>query len=210
VKRVLLASASALAFGALAALATVPADLRFEPWFTSRGVSVEIARPSAGPPWIRGRAEVPAPASKVAAALSDFVRYKELFAPALKRADVLDRDGKAARLHLVWPYPFPFSNRDAVVRYETSELPDGGYRIAWRADARPGDPKEGVRIERVEGETRIEPADGSGGACRVTYVYLGDLGGKFPKSAEEKAWREEPVQYVRAVRRAVGLPDLPK
>jgi len=206
VKRALVVTA--LAFGSLAAMATVPADLRFEPWFASRGVSVEIARPPTGPPWIRGRAEVPAPASKVAAALSDFVRYKELFAPALKRADVLDRDGRGARLHLVWPYPFPFSNRDAVVGYTSSELPDGGYRIAWRAEARPGDPKEGVRIEHVEGETRVEPA--GEGACRVTYVYLGDLGGKFPRSAEEKAWREEPVQYVRAVRRAVGLPDLPK
>jgi hypothetical protein len=202
--------ASVLAFGALAASGTIPPDLRFEPWFTSRGVSVEIARPPASPPWIRGRAEIPAPASKVAAALSDFGKYRDLFAPALRRADVLDRGGGAARLHLVWPYPFPFSNRDAVVRYEFSELPAGAYRLAWRADARPGDPKEGVRIERVEGETQIEPVDGSAAACRVTYTYLGDLGGKFPKSAEEKAWREEPVQYVRAVRRAVGLPDLPK
>jgi hypothetical protein len=65
----------------------------------------------------------------------------------------------------------------------------------------------GARIERVAGETRVEAAGDS--ACRVTYTYLGDLGGKFPKSAEEKAWREEPVQYVRALRRAVGLPDLP-
>lgn len=199
--------AAALGLGALAAM---PADLKFEPWFTSRGVAVEIARQPAGPPWLRSRAEVPAPAAKVAAALSDFARYKELFAPAIKKADVLDRDGKAARLHLVWPYPFPLSNRDAVVRYESAELPDGAYRISWRSDAKPGDPRESVRIERVEGETRIEPLPGADNACRITYTYLGELGGKFPKWAEDKAWREEPVQYVRAVRRNVGLPDLPK
>lgn len=186
----------------------VPGGLAFAPWFTSRGVAVEIARPPAGPPWIRATAEIPAPASRVAAALSDFAKYRELFAPALRRADVLDREGRAARLHLVWPYPFPFSNRDAVVRYESAEREGGGARIAWRADVRPGDPKEGVRIDRVAGETLIEPAGPD--SCRVTYTYLGDLGGKFPKSAEEKAWREEPVQYVRALRRALGLPDLPK
>ena len=202
----------ALAAGLLAVLVVfvgaIPAELKFEPWFTSRGVAVEIARQPAGPPWLRSRAEITASAAKVAAAMSDFARYKELFAPAIKRADVLDREGKSVRLHLVWPYPFPLSNRDAVVRYEATELEGGAYRISWRSDAKPGDPKESMRIEHVEGETRIEPAGEN--ACRITYTYLGELGGKFPKWAEDKAWREEPVQYVRAVRRAVGLPDLPK
>lgn len=199
--------ALALAVVLVSGLAPVPADLAFEPWFTSRGVVVEIARQPSGPPWIRSRAEIPAPADRVARALGDFARYRELLAPAVKTADVLERSGSAARLHLVWPYPFPFSNRDAVVLYETSELEGGRTRISWRSDARPGDPQTGVRIARVAGETRIEPAGAD--ACRVTYAYLGDLGGRFPTSAEEKAWRAEPVEYMRAIRRAVGLPDLP-
>ena len=198
-----LAAAAVLVSG----LAPVPADLAFEPWFTSRGVAVEIARQPSGPPWSRSRAEIPAPAERVARVLGDFARYRELLAPAVKTADVLEQSGSAARLHLVWPYPFPFSNRDAVVLYETYALEGGGTRIAWRSDARPGDPQTGVRIARVAGETRIEPA--GAGACRVTYAYLGDLGGRFPRSAEEKAWRAEPVEYMRAIRRAVGLPDLP-
>ena len=201
--RALAATAAVVVSG----LAPVPADVAFEPWFTSRGVAVEIARQPSGPPWIRSRAEIPAPAERVARVLGDFARYRELLAPAVKTADVLEQSGSAARLHLVWPYPFPFSNRDAVVLYETYALEGGGTRIAWRSDARPGDPQTGVRIARVAGETRIEPA--SAGACRVTYAYLGDLGGRFPRSAEEKAWRAEPVEYMRAIRRAVGLPDLP-
>jgi hypothetical protein len=39
--------------------------------------------------------------------------------------------------------------------------------------------------------------------CRVVYTYLGDLGGSFPKSAQERAWKEEPVQYIRALRKAL-------
>ena len=202
------AAAASLLFAAAVGSAEMPPDAAFTPWFASRGVSVEIAR-SAAPPWIRGRAEIPAPAAKVAAALSDFRRYRDLFAPGVKKADVLESPagGTSARLHLVWPYPFPFSNRDAVVRYEAEEA-NGVYRISWRSDAREGDPREGTRIARVEGETRIEPAGPE--AARVTYTYLGDLGGKFPASAEEKAWREEPVQYFRAIRRRLGLPDLPR
>ena len=184
-----------------------PPDSAFAPWFESRGVTVEIARQASEPPWVRGRGEIPAPASKVAAALSDFGRYRDLFAPGVKKADVLESKGAMARLHLVWPYPFPYSNRDAVVRYEAAE--EGGlFHIRWHADPRPADPREGTRIERVAGETLIEPA--GAGACRVTYTYFGDLGGKFPGWAQEKAWREEPVQYFRAIRRRLGLPDLPK
>jgi hypothetical protein len=198
---------AALSFGPLL-LAAIPSDPSFAPWFTSRGISVEIARQPSGPPWIRGRGEIPVSASKVAAVLSDFGRYRELFSPAVRKADVLDREGPAARLHLVWPYPIPYSNRDAVVRYESAPAADGGAVISWRADARSGDPAEGTRIERVAGETRIEPA--GEGRSRVTYTYLGDLGGKFPAWAQEKAWREEPIQYFRAIRRALGLPDLPR
>lgn len=44
----------------------------------------------------------------------------------------------------------------------------------------------------------------------MTYTYLGDLGGKFPVWAQEKAWREESVQYFRAIRRKLGLPEVPK
>ncbi len=193
---------------ALPLAAAIPGDASFSPWFNSRGIEVEIFRPSSGPPWIRARGEIPAPASRVAAALSDFARYRELFAPAVRKADVLDREERSARIHFVWPYPFPYSNRSAIVRYETVQEPEGSFRIAWKADARPKDPKEGTRIANVEGETRIVPAGLD--SCRVTYTYLGDLGGKFPAFAQEKAWREEPVQYFRAIRRALGLPDLRK
>jgi hypothetical protein len=200
---------SALALAVAAVLAAVPTGLDFSPWFTSRGISVEIARPESGPPWLRSRGEIPAPAAKVYGVLADFSAYGRLFAPAVKKADVLGGAGSVppagTRLHLVWPYPFPYSNRDAIVRYEAAE-DGGGFRISWQAEARAGDPHEGTRIERVSGETRIEPA--GAGACRVTYTYLGDLGGKFPQWAQEKAWREEPVQYFRAIRRKLGLPDL--
>lgn len=199
-------AAGALALVAL--LGAVPAGLPFVPWFTSRGVEVEIARSTSGPPWLRGRGEIPAPAAKVAAALSDFAHYRDLFAPAVKKAVVLEHGKNSARLHFLWPYPFPYTNRDAVVRYEMAELEGGAFRLSWQSDAKPGGPKEGTRIERVIGETRIEPSGPE--ACRVTYAYLGDLGGKFPAWAQEKAWREEPVQYFRAIRRALGLPDLPK
>jgi len=60
----------------------------------------------------------------------------------------------------------------------------------------------------VAGETRIEPL--SPDRSRVTYAFLGELRGKFPRAAEEKAWRAEPVEYFRALRRRLGINDPPK
>ena len=130
------------------------------------------------------------------------------FAPAVRSARVLEAGEGSTCVHFVWAYPFPFKNRDAIVLYR-SEKSGAAFVLSWKADTRPRpeDPKEGVRIERVEGETRVEPIGPS--RCRVIYTYLGDLGGKFPACAQEKAWKEEPVQYIRALRRRLKLSDSP-
>jgi hypothetical protein len=142
----------------LATLGAVPRDLPFVFWFSSRGVDVEIARPPDGPPWLRSRGEIPVAASRVAAVLSDFTHYRELFSPAVRKADVVERDRSSVRIHFVWPYPFPYANRDAVAR-RLRRLPDDVHV--------PGRPRR------------------------------------------QEAWREESVQYFRAIRRELGLPEVP-
>lgn len=180
-----------------------PADGDFKPWFSESGVSVEIARQASGPAWVRGAAELPVAAEKIAALLADYANYAALFGPGLKSAVVIKQKEPTARLHLVWHYPWPLKNRDGLVRYEMMKTDGGGYQLEWRSDARPGDPQEGVRISRIEGRTRIIPLGPA--RSRVSYSYYGDLGGDFSAAAQEKAWRKEPVEYFAALRRALKV-----
>jgi hypothetical protein len=180
----------------------------FEPWFVEREVAVSRTRVAGETPWIRAVAELPASAEAVHAAVTDWARYRDFFDPVVSKAAVLDSEGGLVRIHFVWPYPFPFRRRDAIVAYRSERVPGGGFLVSWRDAARVSDPSEGVRIPRVAGETRIESLEE--GRCRVTYTYLGDLGGSFPRAFEEKAWRHEPLGYMYAVRRRLGLAIPPK
>jgi hypothetical protein len=192
----------------LAALAEAMPESGFEPWFVEREVSVSRTRAPDAVPWVRAIAELPVSAAAVYDVVTDYGSYRELFEPLVARAAVLESSGESARIHLVWDYPFPFRRRDAIVAYTGQPLADGGFHLAWRDDARPTDPRSGVRIEHVRGETRIEPL--ARDRCRVTYTYLGDLGGSFPRAFEETAWRHEPLGYVLALRRRLNLPVPPK
>ena len=192
---------------AAAALPSIP-EGSFEPWFRERDVEVSRTRKPDETPWIRAVVELPASADAVYAVVTDYARYRQFFDPAVSKADVLESSNRSARIHFVWPYPFPFRRRDAIVAYNGERLDAGGYRLTWSDDARASDPSEGIRIRRVAGETRIEPL--VEGRCRVTYTYLADLGGDFPNAFETKAWRHEPLGYVYALRRRLGLPIPPK
>ena len=153
--------------------------------------------------------DLPASADAVYGVVTDYARLSPVLRPGgAREADVLESSDRSARIHFVWPYPFPFRRRDAIVAYLGGPFEAGGHRLTWSDDARASDPSEGVRIRRVAGETRIAPL--AEGRCRVTYTFLGDLGGDFPDAFETKAWRHEPLGYVYALRRRLGLPIPPK
>lgn len=176
----------------------MPPQAAFSPWCTKEGVTVSIARRADQLPWIRGEGLIHTSAEKVFLLLSRFEEYGQLFHPAMKSATVLDRASNSARLHILWTYPFPLRDRDAIVRYQARREGNGAFLIWWESDARPGDPHTGVRIEQVAGQTEVLPLDSL--HCRLIYTCLGDLGGHFGKRIEEKAWRAEPIGYFEYLR----------
>lgn len=183
---------------------SLPKDSDFRPYHEEDGVKVEIVQRESGPPWVRGTGEVPATVDAIQAALTRFDTYAELLDGMVKSAKVLESAKDSARLHVVYPYPFPFKNRDAIVRYQY-ERAGGTFRLQWKQDPKPGDPEEGVRIEHVEGETLVEAVAGKG--ARVVYTYVADLGGDFSQGTRERAYRKEAPHYFAALRKAVAPRD---
>ena len=185
---------------------SAPAAQDFREWFVEGDYRVQQFRRAAEEPWIRSVQTIAAAVPQLRDHLLAFDRYPTIFSGDVKSVKILDRKAQEARLHIVWAIPFPYSNRDAIVQYSWRDVSGGGFELSWEDDARDGDPKEGVRIERVRGSTLIEPAGDK--AVKVTYTYYGDLGGSFPDWIKDLAWKKEPRVYFEALRRATTPPDL--
>ena len=180
---------------------TAPESLQFSQLFSEDGVTTEIARPETGEPWVRAAATIDAPPQVVCSLLSRFSDYAELFSENIDSVRVLDAKGSAQRLHIVWGLPFPFRDRDAVVRYSIKQR-EKWCVIHWGDAAQNGDPAaEGIRIEHVEGRTEVE--EGTNRGSKIVYFYYADLGGNLYSWAKESAYAGEPVAYFEAIRKAL-------
>ncbi len=200
--KILIASLLLLA----SSVAATPPETSFVPWFEQDGVKVEMARTREETPWIRASAEIAAPVAEVEAIVTDFEHYSEIFHPMFKKIEVLEHSKDRARVHAVWPFPWPLRDRDGVFEYTTSDSAGGATTLQWTNGARPGDPSAGVRISGIAGTLRLTPT--APNRCRVVYTYYGDLGGSFGESRNQKAWRGQPILYFAAIRRRSEKPPL--
>ena len=184
-------------------LSAPPAPEAFSAWFDDKGIAVSKAKDETRKwPWMQGVVELDAEPARVVEVITDFRAYEKTFDPMIQSLKVLGAEGDTTRVHIVWPFPWPLSDRDAIVAYTVETRPDGSTRLSWKSDARKGDPKTGDRIAHVEGETIVEAA--GPGKSKVTYRYYGDLGGDFGQARNEKAWKAQPIHYLTALKKRVA------
>lgn len=181
---------------------TVPPDDSFQAFHEEDGITVTLSPQKEGPPWVRGVGEVSATPEKIAAVLTRYETWPELFEGTVKATTVLEKQDQAARVHVVYPFPWPFRDRDAVIKYQLEKISTTLLRLWWRDDSKDGDPQTGVRIPKVEGETRLETV--SPGKSKVRFSYLGELGATLNEGTKRKVWREEPLRYLRSLRKATA------
>jgi hypothetical protein len=159
------------------------------------GVIVEWQSSSTGAPWIRGRAWLPFPPEALRDLVLDVPAYPR-FMPNVSRATSLPSDGGAPVSQVRYAFPWPLSDRDAVMAMESHALPDGGLEVASRGVAGPPPDPGVIRLRPLVQDWRFTP---SSGGTDVVYQYLGELGGNLPDFVRQRAWREEPVLVLHAL-----------
>jgi hypothetical protein len=181
----------------LAAMA-IPNESLFKPDNTTDGIEVSFASTEAPNKWVRGIGKVKASCDTVFAVLSDVESYSKVFSTHLSASKVLATSENKKTVYLLWPLSFPMSDRDAVVDY----LFDAQSKtVAWQSAAHPQDPAKALRIQEVHGITKLQSVEP--GQCQIDYIYYGDLGGDLAGWIKERAWREEPVVYIKAIDKVV-------
>lgn len=168
-----------------AALAMPGADATWEV-LDSSPVRIECTEVS-GKPWCRSTGLIAAPVDQVATALEDMAGQSDVF-EAVSQIDTLGDD----TYRIVLDFPGMFADRDYVAKFE--KLTEGDARIyRWKPVTHPNAPATDdiVRLSRMEGEWRLEPA---GAETRATYLWQAELMGSFPtwalSTARKKAGNE--------------------
>ena len=165
------------------------------------GVVVETRPGSDGMTVVRGTTLLDRRLETVRAVLLDLEGFPG-WIPGLSVWTVLDRGAREAVVHGRHRLPWPFADRDYVVRY-TLAVEDGRFSLEARSTTGAGpEPAPGVvRLVAVHSiwELRATGLD----RCEVSYTYNGDLGGGVPAFVKGAAWKREAPQLFDGLRREI-------
>lgn len=151
----------------------------------------------------RGSALVAAPPDAIRALLRDADRFRDWF-PNTSDSRLLSRQGEIAYQYSVLDAPWPVSDRDNVLRSETSIDPATGrvrIRIAAAPDEYPEQPGR-VRVRRARGEWLLEPV--GAGQTRVTFTMHLEPGGGVPAWLIDARIVETPFEALTNLRHALA------
>jgi hypothetical protein len=200
---------SALATIGLAALllfaGIARAENGWQPLVTQDGVSVqERTAPGRAMPELQATAEIDAGIFDVLAVIADVPRQTEWMHDCAESRRVR-RDGPDASLiYNRTSAPWPVSDRDAVLRSQTTLLePMRHVTVRFSNVTDPGTPPvEGVvRMPRLVGGYELVSL--SPARTRVTYTIDLDPGGSLPAWAAARTARETPLETMLGLRRQV-------
>ena len=138
--------------------------------------------------WGHAKAVFPIKMDKIYDALHDLENYNSIF-DRITESSVLDTEENIVYIRLDMPYFL--ADRDYTVKYIVKENNREGILIQFYSVVHQNSPNnEGsVTLPRAGGEWRLRPIKGKG--TEITYIWNGELLGKFPKSQLHTAWKEQ-------------------
>jgi len=141
-------------------------------------------------PWCKACTELPYSISRIESILEDLGNYACVF-DRVSISEVLSDNVVYIRLDM----PFPFAERDYIARYTRLESDDTlVYRYEAVVSSLAPDCETCVRLINAGGEWRLIPL--SNGGTEITYIWNGELLGRFPEWAMTRAWIEQGTEVL--------------
>jgi hypothetical protein len=187
-------------FVGAAAFVTLLASSAVAQWTPIReenGVTVYEARaPGRTVPVLLGVTTIDAPPHEVLSWILDVSTHTGWMYRCAE-ARPLRKEGDIAYSYSRLDFPWPASDRDVIVRVQTTRSPDGSARVEFRStdDVDVAEMPSVVRMPLLAGRYDLTPIDSGG--TRVEYRVDSDPGGSLPEWLVQRASRDLP--YVTLV-----------
>ncbi len=137
------------------------------------------------------------PLDEIATIIEDKSAYANVF-KRISKVQIFQGD----IIHITLDMPFPFSNRDYVVKYvESQENQHVIYSFFAVTKPQVKIEEDVIRLINAEGEWRLIPI--SLDSTEVSYTWNGELLGKFPDWALTNAWETQGVEVLNWLEEAL-------
>ena len=163
------------------------------------GVLIEVHPTDSPYTMVRGTTRLPIAKRDIEAALLDIAGFSRWF-PGLSAWSVVEKSDTSALVYGQHELPWPFKDRDYVVRYTWRTDASGVFLLESRAVIDEGPPQRDgvVRLLQARSTWKLEPKGPT--ETRVQYTYNGDLGGSFPDLLRTMLWKREVPKVFAALR----------
>jgi carbon monoxide dehydrogenase subunit G len=137
------------------------------------------------------------PLPQVRDVLLDLEGFARWF-PGIGEWRVIAAGSRSATVHGSQPFPWPWRDRDYVVRYRWQDLDEGGFELAAEAlqSAAPAAGARVVRLEDMHTRFTLRP---DGDDTFVRYEYEGDPGMRLPQWLQRYRWQSHTNAVVESL-----------
>ena len=135
--------------------------------------------------WCRTTSILPYSIDKISKMIENLENYHQIF-DRVKLSEVVADD----IVHIRVDMPFPISDRDYIVQYETEKENEYiSYKFQAVKDTKISETSNCIRLVNAAGEWYLRVVDNS--STEVVYTWNGELAGDFPDWALTRAWSKQ-------------------
>ena len=154
----------------------------FDSWNVLQNDNIWIGNFEDDFPWCKAKIILPFSIEDILPVIEDVNNYHEML-----HSVVFSTKDKNNIAHIRIDYPFPFTDREYIVKFERLiDNKDVVYAFSTNPDLNKTTDPNYIRLVNAKGEWRMSPIQDN--VTEVSYLWNGELRGDFPDWALSKAW----------------------